>query len=151
MWVKALIQRVSRGSVTIDGEITGSVDAGFVVLLGVRPGDTEEDSRYLAHRTVNLRVFADADDKMNLSLENTGGGILVISQFTLYASTKKGNRPSFTGAAKPELAETLYEEYVAALRRALGNDRVATGRFGALMSVEITNDGPVTIELTTDS
>jgi len=103
------------------------------------------------HYAYACRVFADADDKMNLSLENTGGGILVISQFTLYASTKKGNRPSFTGAAKPELAETLYEEYVAALRRALGNDRVATGRFGALMSVEITNDGPVTIELTTDS
>lgn len=149
--MKALIQRVSRGSVTIGGEIVGSVEAGFVVLLGVRPGDTQKDACYLAHRTVNLRVFADAEDKMNLSLENTGGGVLVISQFTLYASTKKGNRPSFTGAAKPELAEALYEEYVAALRRALGDARVATGRFGAMMSVEIINDGPVTIELTTDS
>lgn len=149
--MKALIQRVSRGSVTIDGEVTGSVDAGFVVLLGVRPGDTEEDARYLAHRTVNLRVFSDRDGKMNLSLEGIGGGVLVISQFTLYASTRKGNRPSFTGAAEPELAEALYNEYVAALRRALGDDRVATGRFGATMSVEIVNDGPVTIELTTDS
>lgn len=149
--MKALIQRVSRGRVTIDGSVTGSVAKGYVILLGVKPGDTEDDARYLADRTINLRVFPDSDDRMNLSLKDVEGGVLIVSQFTLYASTRKGNRPSFIGAAKPDLAEALYEEYVAALRRALGEERVATGRFGAMMSVEIINDGPVTIELTTDS
>jgi len=148
--MKALIQRVARGSVTIEGAAVGSVGNGFVVLLGVRPGDTEDDARYLAHRTANLRVFADAAGKMNLSLDDVGGGVLVVSQFTLYADTRKGNRPSFIGAADPQLANRLYEEYVAALRRALGEARVATGRFGADMTVEIVNDGPVTIELNTD-
>jgi len=148
--MKALIQRVERGSVTIDGEVTGRIDRGFVVLLGVQPADDEKDARYLAHRTVNLRVFADAEDRMNLSLEDIAGEVLVISQFTLYADTRKGHRPSFVGAAPPEQAEALYELYVKALREALGEKRVATGRFGAMMMVEIINDGPVTIELTTD-
>jgi len=145
--MKAVVQRVSRGSVTIDGEVVGQVGQGFVVLVGVRPEDGEEDAKHLAHKTVNLRVFADAEGKMNRSVEDIAGEILVISQFTLYADTRKGNRPSFTGAAPPGQAEKLYECYVAALRRALGDARVATGRFGAMMSVEIVNDGPVTIEL----
>jgi D-tyrosyl-tRNA(Tyr) deacylase len=121
-----------------------------VVLLGVRPADTEKDARYLAHRTINLRVCADPEGKMNLSVRDVEGSVLVISQFTLYADTRKGNRPSFIGAADPELAERLYEEYVRALRAELGDERVATGVFGAMMSVEIVNDGPVTIELSSD-
>ena len=148
--MKALIQRVKQGSVTIDGQVTGRIGKGYVVLLGVQPADVEKDARYLAHRTVNLRVFPDAEDRMNRSLEDIEGEVLVISQFTLYADTRKGHRPSFVGAAPPEQAEALYELYVEALRDALGKDRVATGRFGAMMTVEIVNDGPVTIELTTD-
>jgi len=148
--MKALIQRVKRGSVTIEGEIVGETGQGYVVLLGVRSGDTVENARYLAQRTVNLRVFPDEHNRMNHSIEDVEGDILVISQFTLYADTRKGNRPSFVRAGDPELAEALYEEYVAALRRDLGEARVQTGRFGASMEVEIINNGPVTIELTTD-
>lgn len=148
--MKALIQRVSSGRVAIDGNTAGEIGQGFVVLLGVRPEDTSEDARYLAHKTVNLRVFKDSAGKMNRSLDDAHGGALVISQFTLYADTRKGNRPSFIGAAPPEQAEELYEEYVAALRRGIGADRVKTGRFGADMDVTIHNDGPVTVELTTD-
>ena len=148
--MKAVIQRVSEASVCIDGEMVGEIGKGFLVLLGVRPGDAEGDARFLANKTVNLRVFSDAQDRMNLNVDNVDGEILVVSQFTLYADTRKGNRPSFIKAAGPELAEPLYEAYVAALRRALGDSRVATGRFGAMMSVRLVNDGPVTIELTTD-
>jgi D-tyrosyl-tRNA(Tyr) deacylase len=148
--MKALVQRVSKGSVTIDGKVTGSIGRGFVVLLGVKIGDTEEDARQLAHKSVNLRVFADQNDKMNLSVQDVGGQVLVISQFTLYADTRKGNRPSFIGAAPPEIAEKLYNVYVDSIRRALGESRVATGTFRSSMSVEIVNDGPVTIELCTD-
>jgi len=148
--MKALIQRVSRGSVTVDGQTTGSINRGFVVLLGVKTGDTEENARHLAHKTVNLRIFPDPADKMNLSIMDIGGEILVISQFTLYADTTKGNRPSFIQAAHPETAEKLYNEYVTALRRTMGDARVKTGIFRASMTVEIINDGPVTIELSTD-
>ena len=148
--MKALIQRVQRGSVTIDGKVVGRIGKGFVVLFGARHGDTGDDARYLAHRTVNLRVFPDAQQKMNLALPDVGGQVLVISQFTLYADTRKGNRPSFIGAAAPEVACKLYETYVDALRRALGVANVATGEFGAMMLVEILNDGPVTVELNTD-
>jgi D-tyrosyl-tRNA(Tyr) deacylase len=149
--MKALVQRVTEGRVTIDGDVAGRIGTGFVVLFGARHGDTAEDARYLAHKTVNLRVFRDEADRMNRSIEDIGGQILVISQFTLYADTRKGNRPSFIGAAEPALANALYEEYVAALRRSLGDARVATGRFGASMSVLIVNDGPVTVELNTDA
>jgi len=149
--VKALVQRVSSGCVTIDGKETGRIENGFVVLLGVRQGDTEDDARTLAHKTVNLRIFPDQNGRMNRSLLDTDGDVLVVSQFTLYADTRKGNRPSFVGAAEPNLAEALYEEYVAAVRRTLGDARVATGRFGAMMTVTIVNDGPVTIELCTDA
>ncbi|MBA4389278.1 MAG: D-tyrosyl-tRNA(Tyr) deacylase [Verrucomicrobia bacterium] len=147
--MKALIQRVQRGSVTINGQTVGSIGRGYVVLLGVRTGDTEEDALYLANRTINLRIFPDADDKMNLSIENIQGEILVISQFTLYADTRKGNRPGFTEAAPPEQAERLYSSYVAALRLALGDTRVSTGTFRTSMLVEIINDGPVTVQLET--
>ena len=148
--MKALIQRVARGSVTIDGEVVGRIGRGFVVLLGVREGDTEEDARRLAYKTVNLRVFADKHGKMNQSVQDIRGEILVISQFTLYADTRKGHRPSFVRAAAPALAEALYEQVLAALRAELGPERVAAGHFGAMMQVELVNDGPVTIELTTD-
>ncbi len=148
--MKAVIQRVARGSVTIDGEVSGRIERGYVVLLGVRTGDTVDDARYLAQRTVNLRIFPDVQDRMNRSIVDIEGAVLVISQFTLYADTRKGNRPSFIRAGDPEVAEALYEEYVAALRRELGDERVQTGRFAASMEVEIINDGPVTIELNTD-
>ena len=148
--MKAVIQRVSRGSVTIEGEVTGSIKQGLVVLLGVKHGDTPENAQFLARKTLNLRVFADEADKMNLSVKDIEGEVLVISQFTLYADTKKGNRPSFIQAASPELAESLYIEYINAIKADLGENKVATGRFGALMTVEIINKGPVTIELSTD-
>lgn len=148
--MKAIIQRVVRGSVTIDGAVKGSIAKGYVVLLGVKNGDTEDNALELARKTVNLRIFSDANDKMNLSVMDVNGEILVISQFTLYADTKKGNRPSFINAAPPELAEKLYNIYVEALKRELGESRIATGTFRASMTVEIINDGPVTIELNTD-
>jgi D-tyrosyl-tRNA(Tyr) deacylase len=142
---------VVRGSVAIAGETVGQIGRGYVVLVGVREGDTEKDVRYLAEKTVNLRVFADDEGRMNLSLRDIQGDVLVISQFTLYASTRKGNRPSFVHAAKPELAESLYDMYVQLLRDELGEKRIATGQFGAMMTVEIINDGPVTIELLSES
>jgi len=145
--VKALFQRVRRGGVTVDGEPAASIGPGAVVLLGIRTGDTADDARYLARRTANLRVFGDETGRMNRSVRDTGGSILVVSQFTLYADTRKGNRPSFVQAGDPAEAERLYEVYVAALRAALGDERVQTGRFGAMMQVEIVNDGPVTIEI----
>lgn len=148
--MKALIQRVSHGRVVVEGKETGSIGKGFVVLLGVKHGDSAEDARYLARRTAGLRVFQDTEGKMNLDLGAVGGSVLVISQFTLYADTRKGNRPSFIGAASPDVAEALYGAYVDALRAELGQERVATGVFRASMSVELVNEGPVTVELTTD-
>ena len=150
-YMKALVQRVSRGSVTIDAETVGSIGCGFVVLLGVRHDDTTEDAKQLASKTAALRVFRDDADKMNLSLMDIGGQALVISQFTLYADTRKGNRPSFVRAGEPVLAESLYDEYVKRLGESLGPGNIATGRFGAMMEVEIVNDGPVTVELSTDT
>ena len=148
--MKALIQRVRSGRVTVDEEIIASTGRGYVILLGVREEDTELDARQLAQKTVSLRIFPDENDRMNLSIQAVQGEILVISQFTLYADTRKGNRPSFMKAGDPARADELYRVYVAALQAELGEDRVATGRFGANMLVEIANDGPVTIELTTD-
>ena len=148
--MKALIQRVTRGSVTIAGEVVGQIEKGYVVLLGVRIGDVDTDASTLAQRTVNLRIFPDAQGRMNLAIKDVDGDILVVSQFTLYADTRKGTRPSFMRAGDPEIANALYEAYVAALRRALGESRIQTGIFAASMEVEIINDGPVTIELTTD-
>lgn len=148
--MKALIQRVSSGNVSVNGETIGKIGRGYVVLLGVRTGDTDEDAHRLAAKTVSLRVFPDENDRMNLSLHDIQGEILVVSQFTLYADTRKGNRPSFINAAPPETAETLYNVYVATLRKMLDPSRVATGTFRSMMSVEIFNDGPVTVELNTD-
>lgn len=148
--MKAVIQRVSRARVTAEGRETGSIAKGFAILLGVKAGDADADAVYLAEKTANLRIFPDADDKMNRSLMDVGGSALVVSQFTLYADTRKGNRPSFIAAAAPAEAERLYGVYVGHLRRILGADRVATGTFRASMSVELVNEGPVTIELTSD-
>ena len=146
-FMKALIQRVSRARVTVEGRETGSIGKGFAILLGVRVGDTDADALTLAEKTAGLRIFPDVQDKMNLAVVEAGGSVLVVSQFTLYADTRKGNRPSFILAAPPAEAERLYEVYVGHLRRILGNEKVATGVFRASMSVDIVNDGPVTIEL----
>jgi len=148
--MKALIQRVSRARVTVEGKETGAIGKGYAILLGVRIQDKEADAIFLAEKTVGLRIFEDAQEKMNLALSEVDGAVLVVSQFTLYADTRKGNRPSFINAAAPVEAERLYEIYVSQLRRILGPDKVVTGIFRASMSVEIVNDGPVTIELCSD-
>ncbi len=146
--MRALIQRVSRGSVTIAGEVVGAIDRGYVVLLGVAHADTPAEAEWLAQKILELRLFEDEDGKMNRSLLDVEGGLLVVSQFTLYADARKGRRPSFTDAAPPPVAIPLYEHFVSRLR-ASGRP-VATGRFGADMQVEILNDGPVTIWLERD-
>jgi len=143
--LKALLQRVTRASVSVGGEVVGRIGPGLVVLLGVAEGDGEPDVEYLVQKTVDLRIFADAAGKFNLSLRDVGGELLVVSQFTLLASTRKGRRPSFTAAAPPEQAELLVGRFVE-LARAAGLP-VATGRFQQHMLVEIHNDGPVTIML----
>jgi D-tyrosyl-tRNA(Tyr) deacylase len=148
--MKVLIQRCTRGAVSIDGECVGRIDKGFVILVGVRTGDVAADAAVLARKTAALRIFPDGEGRMNRSLAEIGGSALVISQFTLYTDTRKGNRPSFILAGDPAVAESLYDAYVAGLAGLLGNARVQTGRFGADMQVELVNDGPVTIELTTD-
>ncbi len=143
--MKAVIQRVTEASVSVGDETVGRIGPGLVVLLGVAQGDTATDACRLAEKTAGLRIFSDAEGRFNLSLLDTGGEALVVSQFTLLADSRKGRRPSFTGAAPPEEAKPLVGEYENALRR-LGV-RVAGGRFGAHMQVEILNDGPVTIIL----
>ena len=145
--MKALIQRAGSASVTVGGEQIATIGKGFLVLLGVAPGDSAEMADRLAGRTVRLRIFEDADGKTNRSIADVGGSIVVVSQFTLYADTAHGNRPGFSGAARPETARPLYERYVARLREMLGAERVATGRFGAHMAVALVNDGPFTVEL----
>jgi D-tyrosyl-tRNA(Tyr) deacylase len=141
--MRALVQRVTRGSVTVDGEIIGEIGKGLVILVGVGQGDEEKDARYLADKCVNLRIFADEAGKFNRSLLEVGGEILAISQFTLYGDASKGRRPSFIDAAPPEISRALYDSFIASLRGF--NVRVAEGRFGAMMLVEIHNDGPVTL------
>jgi len=145
--VRALLQRTSGARVRVDGEVVGAIGPGLVVLLGVGPDDDEATTDALARRTTELRIFDDADGRTNLSLRDVGGEALVVSQFTLYADTRRGRRPGFTGAAEPELAERLYLRFADALR-SLGVT-VATGRFGAVMAVELVNDGPFTIWLDT--
>jgi len=140
----AVIQRVSEAQVTIDGEKKGVIGKGFVVLLGITHSDTVEDVEWLGRKIINLRVFSDDQGKMNLDLQSVGGRILLISQFTLHASTKKGNRPSFIEAARPEVAIPLYEQMIAFLTDQLGV-KTETGEFGADMKVSLTNDGPVTL------
>lgn len=145
--MKALVQRVTEGSVSVDGEVIGSIGRGLVILFGVTHGDTERDAVYLAEKCANLRIFCDENDKMNLSLLDIGGGALVISQFTLYGDCRKGNRPSFTGAARPETAIPLYEAFIARCRES--GLPVETGEFGADMKVDLLNDGPVTLWMDT--
>jgi D-aminoacyl-tRNA deacylase len=143
--VRAVVQRVSGASVSVDGHVRSEIGRGLLVLLGVARGDTAADAERLAGRIARLRIFPDEHGKFDRSVVDEGGAVLVVSQFTLIADTAKGNRPSFTDAAPPEQAEPLYEAFCAALR-GLGID-VATGRFGARMAVELVNDGPVTIVL----
>ncbi|MEO8608254.1 MAG: D-aminoacyl-tRNA deacylase [Chloroflexota bacterium] len=147
--MRVILQRVRRGNVTVENQVTGSVETGFVALVGVTHGDTQAEAELLAKKTANLRVFEDSNGKMNLSALDIGAGVLVISQFTLYADVRKGRRPSFTDAARPEIAAPLAEHYADCLRRE-GITRVEKGVFGAMMLVEIHNDGPVTIILDTN-
>ncbi len=143
--MRAVVQRVSRAKVTVAGEVTGEIGPGFLILLGVAEGDSATDATTLAEKIVGLRVFEDADGKMNLSLGETGGAMLVVSQFTLLGDCRKGRRPSFIAAARPEIANELYEQFVASVRQ-LGIP-VGTGKFQAHMDVELVNDGPVTLLL----
>lgn len=142
--MKLVIQRVSEASVKIEGQIKGQIKLGLLLLAGIAPDDTAEDLEWLAKKTVQLRIFNDEAGKMNVSLPEVAGDILVISQFTLHASTRKGNRPSYIGAAPPETAIPLYEQFIRTLEQQLGKP-VQTGIFGADMKVSLINDGPVTI------
>ncbi len=146
--MRAVIQRVSSARVTVAGDVTGEIGPGLLVLLGVAPDDTEADAQWLAAKICGLRIFEDADGKMNRSVVDLAGGILVVSQFTLFASTRKGTRPSFNDAAKPDLAIPLYETFNRLASTALGRP-VATGRFAAKMEVALVNDGPVTLVIDT--
>jgi D-aminoacyl-tRNA deacylase len=141
--MRAVVQRVSRASVTVDDEIVGKIDRGLLVLLGVSNKDNERDVLYCVEKTLNLRIFEDADEKMNLSLLDIAGELLVVSQFTLYGDTRRGRRPSFIDAAAPDEANRLYEYFVAEACKQV--TKVETGRFQAMMDVELLNDGPVTI------
>jgi D-tyrosyl-tRNA(Tyr) deacylase len=141
--MRAVVERVSRARVTVAGETVGQIGCGLLVLLGVSNRDTASDANYLVEKVANLRVFDDDDGKMNLSLLDTGGGLLVVSQFTLYGDTRRGRRPSYIDAAPPDEANRLYEYFVGAARKQIA--KVETGRFQAMMDVELVNDGPVTI------
>lgn len=143
--MRAVVQRVSRAKVTVGDEVTGEIDKGLLVLLGVAADDTEASADYLVDKITNLRVFEDADGKMNLSLIDASAGLLVVSQFTLYGDTRRGRRPSFIAAAQPEQADALYRYFVSQCNLRVA--RVETGRFQAMMDVELVNDGPVTIIL----
>lgn len=147
--MRACVQRVSQASVTVDGECIGRIERGLVVLLGVAGSDDETDAQLLADKIGTLRIFDDDDGKMNLAVGDVGGGLLVVSQFTLLADYRRGRRPSFTAAAPPERAEPLYEHFVGLLRGA--GHKVETGRFRTTMQVELTNDGPVTLVVESES
>ncbi len=144
--MRALVQRVSEGGVYVLSEnYSAEIQKGMVILLGIRFDDTEEDLIFVADKCCNLRIFEDDNDKMNISLKEIDGEVLVISQFTLYGDAQRGNRPGFTDAAKPEIAIPLYEKFIYRLKLNLGEDKVKSGIFGAMMKVKIINDGPVTI------
>jgi len=142
--MRLVIQRVQKAEVKVAGQVTGAIGEGLLLLAGIAPDDTEEDLQWLSRKTVQLRIFNDEAGKMNKSLQEIGGDILLISQFTLHASTKKGNRPSYTGAAPPPIAIPLYERFIQVLAADLGKP-IQTGIFGADMKVSLLNDGPVTI------
>ena len=141
--MRIVVQRVSHASVTVDGETVGKIGEGILVLLGVADGDTEEDIKYLADKAVGLRIFRDENDKMNLSLNDIGGEALVVSQFTLYGDCRKGKRPSFDKAGKPDFAEMMYEKFIAYMKTI--TKTVEHGVFGADMKVDLLNNGPVTL------
>ncbi|HEY6807921.1 MAG TPA: D-aminoacyl-tRNA deacylase [Gemmatimonadales bacterium] len=147
--MRVVLQRVSRADVRVAGNVVGSVGRGFLVLAGFAPADTDDTLAWMADKILQLRVFGDAEGKMNLALADVGGAVLVVSQFTLYGDTQKGRRPSFVDAAPPEQARALYERFVGMLReRGAGSGiAVATGTFGAMMDVELVNEGPVTLLL----
>ena len=146
--MKAVIQRVSEASVKIDGEIKGQIQKGYMILLGIGHEDNEEDIEWLANKIYNLRIFSDDEGLMNLSISDVNGDILLISQFTLHAKTKKGNRPSYVHAAKPDIAIPLYEKFISKMSGVLGKP-IQTGEFGAMMDVSLVNQGPVTIIIDT--
>lgn len=146
--MRAVIQRVTRASVTIDGTLTSEIGTGFLVLLGIEDADTDEDLVWLSGKIARLRVFSDENDLMNLSLDDVHGDVLLVSQFTLFASTKKGNRPSYIRAARPEKAVPMYEAFIRQLQSEI-QGKVVTGEFGADMKVDLLNDGPVTIIIDT--
>lgn len=143
--MRAVVQRTDKAKVTVDGEVIGDIGKGLTVLLGVGPNDTKEDSKYLAEKIVNLRIFPDEEDKMNLSLLDVGGELLAVSQFTLFGDCRKGRRPSFVEAAKPQMAKELYEAFIADCRAF--NVKVSSGQFQAEMIVTLDNHGPVTLLL----
>ena len=144
--MRALVQRVSEGSVRIENpEYFEEINKGMVILLGIKEGDSEEDLNFTADKCSNLRIFEDENGKMNLSVKDINGETLVISQFTLYGDARKGNRPGFTDAARPETAELMYKKFIERMKSNLGNDKVKSGIFGAMMMVKIMNNGPVTI------
>jgi D-tyrosyl-tRNA(Tyr) deacylase len=146
--MRAVIQRVTKASVTIEGKINGQIDSGLLVLMGIEDADTDEDIQWLSSKIVNLRIFNDEKGVMNISVKDIGGNILLISQFTLHASAKKGNRPSYIKASKPDIAIPIYEKMIKQLSIDLGKE-IQTGIFGADMKVELLNDGPVTIVIDT--
>ncbi|MFN4970714.1 MAG: D-aminoacyl-tRNA deacylase [Bacteroidota bacterium] len=146
--MRAVLQRVKRALVTVEGNITGAIEDGLLVLLGIEEADTLEDMNWLSSKLVNLRIFNDEQDVMNRSLLEVGGGLLLVSQFTLFAATKKGNRPSYSRAAPPAIAVPIYEKMIELLSAELGKP-IQTGVFGADMKVELLNDGPVTIVIDT--
>ena len=142
--MKTVIQRVSSASVTIDSKVVANIQKGLLVLVGIEDADTQDDINWLCQKIINLRIFGDENDVMNLSIKDIDGEIIVVSQFTLHASTKKGNRPSYLKASKPEVAIPMYENFVKQIEKELGK-KVQTGIFGADMKVSLLNDGPVTI------
>lgn len=146
--MKAVIQRVSQSSVTIEGEIVASIHKGLLILVGIEEVDTKEDIEWLSSKIVNLRIFGDENEVMNLSVKDINGEIIIVSQFTLHASTKKGNRPSYIKAAKPDIAIPLYNQFIQQVEKDLAK-KVQTGQFGADMKVSLLNDGPVTILIDT--
>ncbi|MFA6540325.1 MAG: D-aminoacyl-tRNA deacylase [Bacteroidota bacterium] len=145
--MKAVVQRVSSASVTISGGIYSAIGSGVVILLGIKKGDTDSEACYLAEKCAGLRIFEDREEKMNLSVKDVNGAVLVVSQFTLYGDARKGNRPSFTEAASPDAAQPLYELFVQHMKTLLGSDKVATGVFQEMMDISLVNSGPVTIIL----